>query len=205
MKNCKICGKDFIKTGHNQIYCGNKKEYQKYYKLNNQNKIKELNRLYNLNNKEKIKLEPSKQYSFRKNKDEGLFTIFTSMKLRCRNKKHKSFKDYGGRGIKIEWKDYREFKQDMYTSYSKHLKIHGKIQTTIDRIDNNGNYCKENCRWATRQEQARNKRPSSKTILYCGKTARETSFLLGGNASLVRGRIKDGWSKKKAFTTLPKR
>ncbi len=86
------------------------------------------------------------------------YNIWKAIRPRCNNRKNTEFKNYGGRGIKCLWKNFEEFKEDMFISYNKHCKKFGEKATSIDRIDNNGNYYKSNCRWATPKIQSNNTR-----------------------------------------------
>ena len=79
------------------------------------------------------------------------------MKARCTEECRRWYHNYGGRWIKVLWKSFEEFRDDMYESYLEHIKEYWEKETTIDRIDVDWNYCKENCRRATLKEQANNK------------------------------------------------
>lgn len=87
-----------------------------------------------------------------------LYSIFSMIKQRCENKNHDGYDRYGWRWIKCEWVKFEDFCNDMKESHDFHIKEYWKINTTIDRINNNWNYCKKNCKWSTRKEQANNKK-----------------------------------------------
>ena len=124
---------------------------------------------------------------------------YYSMLRRCKDKNHKQYKDYGGRGIKVceRWqapdgKGYNNFLEDM-----------GKRPSaghSLDRIDNDGDYSPSNCRWATIQEQSHNRR-SNVRITFSGKTQTLTQWSreTGIKVSTIRRRRSSGWPIEKLF------
>lgn len=85
------------------------------------------------------------------------YDVWHHMNDRCYKQTSKKFKNYGVRGIKVDWPAFGSFFKDMWPSFLIHLKENGFLNTTLDRINPNGNYCKDNCRWATQKEQQRNR------------------------------------------------
>lgn len=117
------------------------------------------------------------------------------MRERCLNPRRHNYKFYGGRGITIcsRWDSFEAFHADMGDR---------PVGTTLDRIDNEGPYSPENCRWATVKEQARNRR-SSALVAYRGETKAiaEWCELLGleYRPTLLRITVY-GWSAERAFS-----
>lgn len=122
------------------------------------------------------------------------YSSWASMNNRCFNPTNKKFPRYGARGIKVceRWKDFAMFLEDMGIR---------PAGTTIERIDNDGDYTPENCKWATSAEQSRNK-SNSRRISYGGssKTVTEWGEVLGIPAQLIFGRLRRGWTDERALT-----
>jgi hypothetical protein len=108
-----------------------------------------------IHNKQVFSCPNCNQHRMRKTRFYG---IWHKMLKRCNNSNSDNFRYYGGRGIKVLWPSFIVFKNDMYESYLEHRATFGEKNTTIDRVDNSGHYCKENCRWATWHEQHTNTR-----------------------------------------------
>jgi hypothetical protein len=130
-----------------------------------------------------------------------LYNIWKNMRQRCLNPTSPASKNYLKRGIKIcdEW-------MESYTSFYKWALNNGyQDDLTIDRIDNDGDYCPENCRWVDRGVQARNKRGVN-NIAFNGKTQciAEWAREMGLVDSCLEARLKKGWSIEKALLTPSK-
>lgn len=128
-----------------------------------------------------------------------------SMIQRCQNETQDSYHLYGGRNIKIcdRWNKFENFYEDTYKNFQKHTKIFGENQTSLDRIDSNKGYNKENCKWSTQKEQSNNRR-SNRLITYNGqtKTIAQWSELTNLKYTTLWTRLFSyNWSVKKAFNT----
>lgn len=131
------------------------------------------------------------------NKYHSEFNVWLGIIDRCENKQSWAYKWYGKRGIKIckEWRNsFQKFLEDMGPRpTSKH---------TIDRINNNGDYKPNNCRWATRKEQARNRR-NNRLITYKGETKCMTEWAEVAKlpTTAFESRLDLGWTMQKIMET----
>lgn len=125
------------------------------------------------------------------------------MKNRCLNPNIKAYHRYGGRGISLceKWKDFTGFMDDMYDSYTEHYSAHGN-DTSLDRINNDDNYYKENCRWVTNIEQQWNRSDNVKVFDdELGTTVSRRYYCIrrGLDPDVVKARIRRGYSFEEAI------
>lgn len=127
------------------------------------------------------------------------YTTYNLMKRRCYDIGSQTFDHYGGRGIKVcdRWlESFQNFYEDMGPKPSK--------KHSLDRIDNNSDYCPENCRWATHKQQTNNTRRNVFVeIDGIEKTLAQWSEFYGISYAMVRSRIHNGWPAIEAITTPP--
>ena len=140
--------------------------------------------------------ETSKRVSTHKMSGSRLHNIWKSMKERCYNSGHDQYKDYGGRGISI----CNEWRNDFMSFYNWAINNGYADNLTVDRIDNNGDYCPENCKWSTRKEQSNNQR-TNHLLTYNNKTQTMAQWAeeVGLNPHTLQTRISRGWSVQDAL------
>lgn len=125
------------------------------------------------------------------------YVSYQQMLQRVYNPKATDYQHYGGRGIEVcdRWRhSFENFLADMGERPLRH---------SLDRIDNSGNYCKSNCRWASPESQGRNKR-TSRMLTHDGVTRSlpEWAEIVGIYVDTIRDRLdKSGWSVQMALTT----
>lgn len=127
------------------------------------------------------------------------YTSWRSMINRCTNPKDPSFDRYGAAGVQVDpaWLEYSSFLADMGER---------PAGTSIDRVDPFGNYCKDNCRWATAVQQARNQRGTPRLIETPRGPMRvcEASEISGLPVNLIRARMRLNWAPQRLFDPVIK-
>lgn len=140
----------------------------------------------------------TKERSLAANRTHGMtgtkiIEVWRGMIRRCTEPNYKCYSDYGGRGISVckEWLDFAGFYKDMGETYRDGL--------TLERKDNDGNYCKDNCQWTTPKEQANNQR-SNRIIVVNGEslTLAQACDKYGVPYGRASNRLRLGWPGERA-------
>lgn len=126
-------------------------------------------------------------------KRDRLYGVWAGMLTRTRNPNADNYKYYGGRGISVcdDWLRYENFRDWALNNGYDDMADHGKC--TIDRVDDDGDYCPNNCRWVSASVQANNQR-SNKLLTYNGEThnIKEWSVKLNINYSTLKKYVRNG-------------
>ncbi len=120
------------------------------------------------------------------------YAVWRALLARCTRPNHPAFKNYGGRGIGVceEWMQFERFWEDMRDGYATGL--------SLDRFDNDDGYSGENCRWASRKTQCRNKQGNVIIPTPLGRmTVAEASERFGIGHNTILYRISNGWPSEK--------
>lgn len=131
------------------------------------------------------------------------YNIYCWAKARCEKPSSNVYHLYWWKWIKFERKTFEDFMNDMYESYVDHVKQYWEKQTTIERIDSDKSYCKENCKRATCKEQSNNI-SRNKKVEYNGKVYNSISLMcddLWLRYNLINSRLNRWWSVKEAVET----
>lgn len=139
------------------------------------------------------KIAKSKFKHGREPKD--VYIIWKNMKARCSYVKRSNYRYYGGRGIAVceRW-------ANSFENFINDMGVRPGSNYSIERVDNSKGYSPDNCKWATHQEQAKNKRSS--ILLNCRgqlKSITEWSVISGIKYNTIYFRIKNGWGIEKAI------
>lgn len=203
MKTCEYCGREIVKSAaESSEYfkrkrfcsseCYGKAKHKKY--LERPDVQAELKRVA-------ASVERSKELSkyCHRNYTHPVYNSWKGMRRRCNSPYATGYKNYGGRGINV----CEEWDKDPLAFIHWSLEHGWKPGLTLDRIDNNGNYCPENCRWISRAEQLLNRR-NNRILKLNGKsqTMKEWADELGIRPQTLSNRVnRSGWSDEKALTT----
>lgn len=127
-----------------------------------------------------------------------MYQAWVGIICRCTNPQDRRYKNYGARGISVcdRWRKYINFLADMGPTW--------RLGLTIERIDNDGGYCPENCTWATRLVQQNNRR-SNRFLTYDGRTMTVAQWErhCGFKPTLIYSRLKAGWTVECAIRLPP--
>lgn len=135
--------------------------------------------------------------------DTRIYIVWRGIKTRCNCPSDTNYKRYGARGIKMcnEWENsfISFYNWAIANGYDTNAK---RGECTLDRIDINGNYCPENCRWITNKEQAKNKR-TNRYITYKNQTKilQEWANEYNVKRETLAYRLNHNWDIERALTT----